>query len=214
MRGPRFWTIVALMAATLVLMRARGDVDRVPEFAPLSQFPPDLDGRFSTEVPIDPEALELLGKGYFLSRNYRAESGDIPDVGLFVAFFPTQRTGQSIHSPQHCLPGAGWTFEKSGTTALKQPGKPDIQVGEYTIANGTSKDEVLYWYRSHGRAIASDYTAKMFLLWDSMRYQRTDAALVRVITPIVPGESVQSAHDRAVKFAETMNAQLSPYIPD
>lgn len=214
MNSARFWTVAALMGATLALLGARGDTDRVPPFAPLTQFPPVLDGRESTDVAIDPEALQMLGNGFFLNRTYHSATDDSPDIGLFIGFFPTQRTGQSIHSPQHCLPGAGWTFEKSGTTPLKVPGKPDIEVGEYVIANGTSKDEVLYWYRSHGRAIASDYTAKLYTLLDSLRYQRTDAALVRVITPMVPGEPFASAHARAVKFAEIMNAELPPYIPD
>lgn len=214
MNNPRFWAVAALMASTLVLMGVRGDRDQVPESVPLAQFPEVLDGRTSQSIEIDPGALEVLGKGDFLNRTYQVQDKSSPDIGLFIGYFATQRTGQSIHSPQHCLPGAGWTFLSSGTTALKVPGKPDIEVGEYIIANGTSKDEVLYWYRSHGRAIASDYTAKLYTLLDSIRYRRTDAALVRVVTPIVPGEPASSAHDRAVKFAEAMNAQLPPYIPD
>lgn len=214
MKSPRFWTVVVLMFATLVVMASRGDEDHVPAAAPLAQFPPEIDGRTATDIPLDPEALEILGKGSFLNRNYSSSNPKDSDVGLFIGYFPTQRTGQSIHSPQHCLPGAGWTFVSSGITPLKVPGEPDIQVGEYVIANGTSKDVVLYWYRSHGRAIASDYKAKLYTVLDSLRYQRTDAALVRVVTPLSPNEDIAHAHDRAVKFAEAMNAMLPPYIPN
>ena len=44
-----------------------------------------------------------------------------PPVSLFIGYFPTQRTGQSIHSPQNCLPGAGWTFASSKTIYLERP---------------------------------------------------------------------------------------------
>lgn len=215
MNSIRYWTVVGLMLAAFVVLHVRGDVDKVPVFQPLTQFPPTINGWTATDIPMDPEALETLGKGYFLNRSYHLpDNAAIPEVGLFIGYFPTQRTGQAIHSPQHCLPGAGWTFDSSGVTKLKVPGAPDIEVGEYVISNGPSKDEVLYWYRSHGRAVADDYKAKLYTLSDSIRYGRTDAALVRVVTPIGKDEDLASAHKRAVVFAEAMNAQLPPYIPE
>jgi EpsI family protein len=71
-------------------------------------------------------------------------------------------------------------------------------VGEYLITNGNTTEEVLYWYQMHGRTIASDYKAKFYTLADSIRYGRTDAALVRIITPVAPGEDKVKAHNRAV----------------
>ncbi len=72
----------------------------------------------SHDEPIDDQVLQILGKGDFLNRVYESQNGDrrVPPVGLFIGYFPTQRTGQTIHSPQHCLPGAGWTFESSRYT--------------------------------------------------------------------------------------------------
>ena len=43
---------------------------------------------------------------------------------------------------------------------------------------------VVYWYQSHGRTVASEYWSKAYLVWDALRLNRTDGALVRVITPI------------------------------
>jgi EpsI family protein len=133
---------------------------------------------------------------------------------LFIGYFPTQRTGQSIHSPQNCLPGAGWSFLSSGVTELTGPGGRKYTVGEYLISDGRSSQEVLYWYRVHGRSIANDYKAKLYTLADSIRYSRTDAALVRIITPVLPDESRAQAHDRAVGFAERIVPLLPAYIPD
>jgi EpsI family protein len=223
MNSPRVWTVMGLMFMTAVLMQVRGDVDRVPPSEPLDQMPKVLGSWTGTDIDLDPGVLQVLGKGFFLNRVYSSPDSKATEegrashpeqVGLFIGYFPTQRTGQSIHSPQNCLPGAGWVFETSGVTDLTSAtGKP-IQVGEYLISNGTAKEEVLYWYRSHGRSVANDYVAKLYMLLDSIRYNRTDAALVRVVTQLSPGESREAAHQRAVTFAEGLSPLLPAYIPD
>jgi EpsI family protein len=142
------------------------------------------------------------------------ESGEGAPIGLFIGYFPTQRTGQSIHSPQNCLPGAGWSFESSWMTSLTNSAGKKYQVKEYLISDGISSQEVLYWYQMHGRIIAGDYAAKLFTLADSIRYGRTDAALIRIITPVEPGEERLHARARAVRFAEQLAPLLPAYVPD
>jgi EpsI family protein len=216
--SPRFLAVAVLMSATAVLLHARGDVDRVPPSRPLSELPERIGSRSAIDIPLDPEVLELLGAGTFLNRVYSAQgagaAGDRSPIGLFIGYFPTQRSGQSIHSPQNCLPGAGWVFETSGVTDLTDPAGKRYTVGEYLISNGISTQEVLYWYRVHGRSIASDFKAKAYTLADSIRYDRTDAALIRVITPLEPGEDRMQAHLRAVSFADQIVPLLPAYIPD
>jgi EpsI family protein len=216
MKMYRLWTVLGLMTLTAALVQARGDVDREPVSQPLNQLPQTIGPwQMSQDIPLDQEVLDVLGKGVFLNRVYRQDSASPSpaELGLFIGYFPTQRTGQAIHSPQNCLPGAGWTFESSGVTSLNTPSGQTLQVGEYIIANGSSKDEVLYWYRSHGRTMASDYVAKLYTLLDSIRYNRTDAALIRVVVPITQ-DGQQAAHDRAVHFAEQLSPFLPAYIPD
>jgi EpsI family protein len=215
--------VLVLLCATGALLYHRGDVDKVPPSEPLSLVPQTIGAWSGKDVPLQDYVLDVLGKGIFLNRTYLpdgVDSGfanerqDIGPIGLFIGYFPTQRTGQAIHSPQNCLPGAGWSFESKGVTLLQDPSGNQHEVGDYIISNGRSRDEVLYWYRSHGRSIASDYLAKWYTLLDSIRYQRTDAALIRIITPVQEGEDRQQAHQRVVKFAENLNPLLPAYIPD
>lgn len=223
MKMLRLWTVLGLMILTAALVQARGDVDFEPSSQPLSQLPLAIGPWQGTEVPLDQEVLDVLGKGSFLNRIYRGAPNTLPDTGLagatpgelqlFIGYFPTQRTGQAIHSPQNCLPGAGWVFESSGLANLHGPAGQTLQVGEYIISNGIDKDEVLYWYRSHGRTMASDYVAKLYTLLDSIRYNRTDAALVRIVVP-VSRDGREAAHDRAITFAEQLSPLLPAYIPD
>ena len=220
MNSIQYWTIIALLAGTAAMVSIRGDKDRVPSSEPLADFPQTIGPLVATEIPLDAETLEVLGKGVFMDRLYKPMGAastpgadDVP-VRLFIGYFPTQRSGQSIHSPQNCLPGSGWVFESKGTTDLPDRTGKTMQVGDYLISDGTSKAEVLYWYRSHGRNIASDYAAKFYVLLDSMRLNRTDAALIRIVVPLRSANDRAAAHDRAIWFAEQITPLLPPFIPD
>jgi EpsI family protein len=221
MSSPRFWVVAVLMCATAVLLKARGDVDRVPQSLPLDELPKTIGARTAVDIPMDPATLLVLGKGIFLNREYvvppsagRPSGPDTTPIGLYIGYFPTQRTGQSIHSPQNCLPGAGFSFVSSGVTELSDRSGRKYSVGEYLISDGISTDEVLYWYRIHGRSVANDYKAKLYTMADSIRYDRTDEALVRIITAVQPGEDRMSAHRRALDFANLLVPLLPAYIPD
>ncbi len=213
---------LCLLVLTASLLIRRGNADRIPQGVPLQAFPQILGPWEGTDQPLQEYVLDVLGKGVFLNRVYVRKrsmnpadaAADTASVGLFIGYFPTQRTGQAIHSPQNCLPGAGWTFVSHGVTTLPNQQGPPVRVGEYVITNGEMRDIVLYWYRAHGRSVASDYAAKWYTLEDSILMQRTDSALVRVITPLGKGEDAQAGHQRAVDFAARMNAQLGPYLPD
>ena len=126
------------------------------------------------------ETLDVLGTGFFLNPDLHAYCFDrsIRDLsGLFIGYFPTQRTGQSIHSPQHCLPARVGRSSRPAVTNVTDTQGKTSQCGRTTSSSTVLRGaEVLYWYQSHGRAIANDYKAKLYMLTDSIRYNRSDAA--------------------------------------
>ncbi len=226
MKSPRFWAVMVLILIAAAVLERRGNKDSVPPSTPLNQLPYSIGRWTGTDVTIPSDALTLLGQGEFVNRIYTVNQAPSnsprledstpisPDaVGLLIAYFPTQRTGQSIHSPQNCLPGAGWTFVSTGTTDIPLPNRKPARVGEYLIANANSRAEVLYWYQTRGNIIANDYRAKLSMLASSIRYNRTDAALVRIVVPMVKGESRQAARQRALAFATATIPLLPTYIP-
>jgi EpsI family protein len=226
MKSPRFWIVVLLLFVTALLLHTRGDNDKVPPSEPLSLMPQTIGPWTSRDIPMEDDVLAILGKGDFLNRIYigprngtqpvSASTSDLVGVpvSLFIGYFPTQRTGQSIHSPQHCLPGAGWEFLSSRYTDLTGDDGQVYHVGEYVISDGNIKQFVLYWYQAHGRSIPNEYTAKLFMIADAIRMNRTDGAIVRVITPVLPLESVEDARARAVRFTKEMVPSIPRFIPD
>lgn len=213
MKDLRYWAAALLLAATVLLLQTRPDTDKNPPSLPLSRLPSVIAGWSGTDRPIDRETLEVLGSGEFLSRIYTKSAQDLP-IGLFIGYFPTQRTGQTIHSPRHCLPGAGWTFESSNYVNLTDAAGKPHRVGEYIIANGEVRQFVIYWYQAHGRSVANEYMAKLYMIADAVRMNRTDGALIRVITPIAPGEGLPTAKKRAEEFTRQLAPLLPRFIPD
>ena len=213
MRNPRYWSVVLLLVAALVLLETRPAADHNPPSLPLSRLPHQLQDWTGRDLAMDQETLDVLGAGDFLSRNYFA-APQTPGVNLFIGYFATQRTGQTIHSPKNCLPGAGWVFDSSTTVELTDPQHRRHTVGEYVISNGESKEYVIYWYQAHGHSVANEYLSKLYLIADAVRMNRTDGALVRIITPISQSEPTRSAQERAESFAQLLMPQLSNYIPD
>ena len=209
----RYLSVLLLLLITAALLRMHGNGDVIPAHKPLSQVPDVIEGWTGRDVTIDKETLDVLGSGDFLSRLY-SQPGVLAQIGLFVAYFPTQRTGVTIHSPKHCLPGAGWSFESSKSVTLTDALGKQHHVGEYVITNGDLRQFVIYWYRSHGRSVASDYEAKFYLLIDAMRMNRTDGALIRVMTPIDPLSGVAAAKARAEAFTKDLMPMLPRFIPD
>jgi EpsI family protein len=213
MKGPRFWTVVLLLAGTVLILHARGYADRIPVSEPLARIPTVIGKWTGSDVPIDQETLDVLGAGDFLSRVYTKDGGG-QSIGLFIGYFPTQRTGVTMHSPKNCLPGAGWAFESSRYLDLSDANGKAHRVGEFIITNGENRQFVIYWYQAHGRSVASEYLAKIYMVTDAIRMNRTDGALVRVIAPIDPREGASAAKARAEAFVAELAPMLPRFIPN
>jgi EpsI family protein len=210
MKMLRFAVVLLLLGGTAVLLRARDRDETLPPHQAVLEFPKEIGAWIGQDVPLQPEVKEILGDGDFLVRFYRSPGQ--PYIDFFLAYFPTQRTGSTIHSPQNCLPGSGWIPADLKRIELTGGGQHGL-VNRYIIAKGLDRHLVLYWYQSNGRIVASEYWAKIFLVADSIRRNRSDGALVRVVTPIGRGESVDSAEQRALGFARQALPQLDRFVP-
>jgi EpsI family protein len=209
----RFLFAAGLVALTAILLQARGRNEIIPHALPLSSFPIRLGDWSGADVPQDQEVLNVLGPGDFLLRIYQTPDPNEPYVDLFIAYFPSQRAGDTIHSPKHCLPGAGWIPVETARVKLTLPGHPPFPANRYVVAKAGTRQMVLYWYWAHDRGLASEYWAKFYLVKDAIRMNRSDGALVRITTSILPGETPETAQQRVLPFADSIGPLLDDYIP-
>jgi EpsI family protein len=163
---------------------------------PLATVPASLDGwQAVKEEPLAPSTLTHLVATDYVSRVYQKAGSQL---GLFIAYYAEQRSGESMHSPKHCLPGSGWEIWKYGSIDVPVDGG-SVVVNKYSIHKSGVRNVVLYWYQSGPRIIASEYYGKFLLMHDAMFDGRTDGAIVRIIVPDSPG-----AVEDGVKFASRL----------
>lgn len=171
---------------------------------------------------------EWLGKGDRLEQIYIDELkfddyivADFADsrgraVNFYVAYYGSQRKGESAHSPRTCIPGGGWeisSITQQVVDGALVAGKP-LQVNRAVIQKGDERQLLYYWFQQRGRVINSEYMVKWYLFYDALTKNRTDGSLVRLITNVKPGEDMAQADKALSDFARQVNPQLKPYIPE
>jgi EpsI family protein len=209
MRGVALCLVMA--ATTLFLANARRSEVAVTRTL-FATFPMQLGAwQGIVDPPMDEAVLAVLGVDDYLSRIYYKRDGAA--VGLYMGFYGSQRQGDTIHSPLNCLPGAGWEPVSQGRLQIANADGQgrDITVNRYIVQKGLDRQLVLYWYQSHGRVVASEYTSKLYLLHDAIRLNRTDGSMVRVIAPIKIGETDNGA--AAERLAEEFVRVIFPLLP-
>ena len=213
--GLRFALAAIFITLTAILLQARGRVETIVPRPSLASFPSQLGEWKSKDVPLDRDSLAVLGPGDFLLRGYHSsdERSATSFVDFFIAYFPSQRTGDTIHSPKNCLPGAGWIPDENHVATIAFPGHAPFPANRYVISKRGDRKLVLYWYWAHDRGVANEYWAKFYLVKDAIEMNRSDGALVRITTDMLPGESGQSAQQRLSPFTAAVVPLLDTYIP-
>ncbi|HET7696777.1 MAG TPA: EpsI family protein [Vicinamibacterales bacterium] len=208
----------AVVLSTLILAAGwyssrAGGVEAVAPRASLVDLPRAL-GPWtgSVDVPVEQEVRDVLGVDDYINRTYVTPAGQ--PVNLYIGYYASQRQGDTIHSPQNCLPGAGWQPVEGGRIPLDVNGR-QLTVNRYVIQKGLDRQVVLYWYQGRGRVVANEYANKMWLMLDAARLNRSDGALVRIVAPVPRSASgsLAAADAAAAGFTRAVFPRLSAYLP-
>ena len=108
----------------------------------------------------------------------------------------------------------GWVSDQSGEHKIQlSEQKGSIKVNRTLIRMGNYKQLVYYWFPSRGRILTKVYELKLYNFWDALTRQRTDGALVRVLTPVYPGETSALAEKRLEGFVQKVVPVLDEFLP-
>jgi EpsI family protein len=212
-----FIVLLCVAGATAVLARnARSEA--VPPRESLAGFPMALDDWQGQLLPdFEQKILDVLGVDEYVNRLYSAPKGRT--VALYVGYYQSQRQGDTMHSPLNCLPGAGWLPVRQARSRIPvtdSDGRAqEIEVNDFVIEKGLDRQVVLYWYQSHGRVVASEYWGKIYTVVDAVRLNRTDGALVRLVSPVQGSgpDAERAAEQAAREFAAVLFTRLGRYLP-
>jgi EpsI family protein len=206
----RLWTTSVLLVAAILVLHGLSHGEAVTPHQPLQTLPLNLDGWTGIEQPVPPEVLAVAGVNDYVNRLY--SNSQVGFAQIYIGYYASQKTGDTIHSPKNCLPGAGWDPVQSGYATIPLDGGRQITVNEYVIQQGLDKQLVFYWYQGRGRVIASEYSGKFWMVADAISRNRTDGALVRLVTPLNDGEV--AARARLIGFTQLLFPHLESMIPN
>jgi EpsI family protein len=169
-----------------------------PPRADFASFPLTLGDWQGKRETIERIYLDELKLDDYILANFTKDGRDI--VNLYVAYYASQRAGESAHSPRSCIPGGGWRIQSLAPYVVESVmvGGVPLTVNRLVIQKGDNRQYMVKWY----------------LFWDALTRNRTDGALVRLITFIPPNSNIADADRRLITFTENAAGALKNYIPD
>jgi len=208
----RFWFLfVALLFSGAVINVWERAGEASVSRQPLKNFPQKIGSwqQVGTDVRFDDETEKVLKADDYVSRNFESNGRT---ASLYIGYYTTQRNGSTYHSPLNCLPGSGWVMSDGGRIMVTPANGPPFEANRYEIQNGDQRALMIYWYQGRGKAVASEYWAKIETVLDSVSRRRSDGALVRVMVPL--GDSPAGAEKSAIEFAADAAKELPPFVPN
>lgn len=201
--------IVAVISKTLP---ERHEIQ--PERKNFSEFPIDLENWKGSKDRLEQIYLDSLHLDDYMLADFVDRNQHM--INFYVSYYASQRKGESVHSPRACFPGSGWEITRLTRRTLDgvMAGENPLRVNRAEVKSGEDKLLTYYWFQQRGRIITNEYLVKWFLFWDALTRNRTDGAMVRLITELKPGEDFADADKRLCDFIKILNPHLGAYIPE
>lgn len=210
---PKALVAVLVLSTSLALAHSVEFREKIPAKKELRYFPLQIGEWRGQTLLMGDDIIKSLDLSEYVMIDYQAAGGKKLD--FYVAYYESQRKGESTHTPATCLPGSGWVFEDSGLVTFATPG---YQTGSLTasrafMTKANHRQLVYYWFPQRGRILHNLYELKLYAFWDALTQQRTDGALVRLITPLAELESTEAADERLQQFTRQILPLLAEYLP-
>lgn len=206
---------VALLVVSAVLSAALPQrIEVIPQRQSFSEFPINIGPWQGRRDQLEKIYIDALKFDDYIIADF-TDHDDKNPINLYIAYYASQRTGESAHSPRSCIPGGGWKITSLTQRSIDgvTVGGETLQVNRTLIQKGENAQLVYYWFQQRGRVITNEYLVKWYLFWDALTRNRTDGALVRLSMSIQSGH-VDEADKRLSSLAKAINKDLSNYIPE
>lgn len=205
-------SFIALVVATILSVTLPERAEAYPTRSWFVDFPLQIGAWQGRHGRVENIYINALKFDDYILADYRDGTSVI---NLYSAYYRSQRQGASVHSPRSCLPGGGWRITEFGQTEIPgMAGAEGFRVNRALIELGGRRQLAYYWFKQRKRQLTNEYAVKWFIFVDALTRSRTDGALVRLIAPLPVGERIEDADARLQRFAQAVQAQITPYVPD
>lgn len=206
--------IFGLLLISIFSSSIQGREDFIPNRQAFLNFPLSLGEWQGRHEYLTKNYLDALKLTDYTIINY-AKTDTRESINFYSAYYQSQRKGASIHSPKSCIPGDGWQITQFGRIELNNAvlnAKP-FYVNRAIIEKGDSRQLVYYWFNQRGRNLTNEFMLKWYLFYDAIVMNRTDGALVRLVTNLGKFEDPAGADVRLQEFMQDLIPQLPAYLP-
>ncbi|MEK7729340.1 MAG: exosortase C-terminal domain/associated protein EpsI [candidate division KSB1 bacterium] len=204
--SPRYWIIIGMMTLAFAASGwVRAPKPLVEEKVELPRLAPELVGWHREEPQLSARAAEQLKADQILLYNYSDARGR--RVEFFLGYYRDQQFGAQVHSPLHCLPGAGWTILRNDKLPLPFE-KISGVASKLDISKKNEQQYVVYWFVSEGEIVKNEMDLKIRLLRNALRRRGTSVYFYRVCVAYQENDSQAGAlllHD----FLQALGPRLS-----
>ena len=208
-----FAALVAILFGAGALWLSNREHQAPPPREEFALFPMQIDSWKGQRKSLDSKIVKAINVSDYLLANYRKDGN--PDwrnlVNLYVAYYKTQSLGSASHSPRACIPGGGWEIESFTQAVVKNSGMADLAVNRAVISKGRIRQLVYYWFVQRGQVVTGEYRVKWLLIVDGIVMNRSDGALIRLVTPI-RGKDVQAAEKRLGEFITKFYPRMGSFL--
>jgi len=210
---PQFIVAVVLLGVTLVLSQSIEFREKIPIKKSFEHFPLQVGEWTGICQSMDQRSIDNLNLSDYVIIDFQDKLGK--SVNFYVAYYESQSNGGGIHSPGTCLPSSGWIFNEAGevTISLQANNGGFMKANRVFMQKNLHKQLCYYWFPQRGRILTNVYQLKIFAFWDALTKQRTNGALVRVITSVYEFEELKDAEERLQIFTREIVPVLSEFIP-
>ncbi len=208
---PQFYIPAMLLALSLGIAQGVEFREEIPLTKPFQSFPMKIGKWSASRQTLEQMFIDRLDLSDYIMLDYVDEENK--QINFYVAYYASQRKGESIHSPASCLRGGGWQFKEAGSARVPLAGGEEILVNRAVIEKEPVQQISYYWFPFRGRILTNAYQMKFYNFWDALTQQRTDGALVRLITYVYPNEREEQAEKRLQTFLSELNPILQAYLP-
>ena len=207
--------ILALaLVATIALPERSEDIPARTEFL---DYPLTVGAWRGEREIMEQQYIDTLKFTDYVMANYRVGSeGNGKFLNWYLAYYESQRKGQSAHSPRSCIPGGGWQIRDLSQRTFDDiivNGQP-LKVNRVLISYGDNHQLVYYWFQQRGRVVTNEYLVKWWLFWDALTKNRTDGALVRLTAPYRTEDGTETVDAYMQEFLREVAPKLDTYVPN
>jgi exosortase D (VPLPA-CTERM-specific) len=212
--SPASITCLAILIGMVMMSYHLGGREETPPTRQsFLEFPMEISGWHGTPMAMEKHYVDTLRFDDYLLADFHGPAS--APVNFYIAYYRSQKKGQSTHSPKTCLPGGGWEMTSLTQTSVTNAGTgKEFPVNRVVIQKGNDRQVVLYWFKQRDRLVTNEYVVKALLFWDALVRRRSDGALIRLTAPLLPGEDEKAADLRVQQFASLVQPMMSAYVPD